>query len=259
MQRRIVAMLSALAVLVVVPAYAQSVDTNRFQATRRELQELLAKYEQSARSGAYSPELRARAKYEASLIKQRLDRGDYQVGDRIAVIVDGEPTLSDTLVVGSDTTVVLPTGERIGLQRVLRSEVQERMQLAIAKVVKQPVVHTESFLRIGILGAVGTQGFYVVRSDALLTDVLMSAGGPQQTADLSKMRIERDRRKIWEGEPLQAAITEGRTVDQLSLRAGDMLVVPASSSGSARGTLTTIRSIIFAIPALYGLLRILGV
>jgi hypothetical protein len=43
-------------------AAAPAGGATRFQATRQELQDALARYDQSARSHAYSPQLRARAR-----------------------------------------------------------------------------------------------------------------------------------------------------------------------------------------------------
>jgi protein involved in polysaccharide export with SLBB domain len=232
-------------------------DRGGSHATREELRELLARHELSAKSGAYSPQLRARARYEASLIKQRLEQGDFQVGDRIAIAVDNEPTLSDTVVVSPALNIALASGESIPLKQVLRSEVQPLIQTAIAKVLKNPVVHTESFLRIGIMGAVGSQGFFVVKSEALLSDVLMSSGGITQLADLSKIRVERDQKTIWEGEALQQALTEGRTVDQLSLRAGDMLIVGQQGKAN-KNFFQSARAWLFVVPGLLALGRVLG-
>lgn len=227
-------------------------------ATRSQLEQLLQQYESSAGSGAYSQKLRERAKYEASLIRRRLDEGDFQVGDRISLLVENEPTLSDTLSVASDISVLLPTGEKISLKRVLRSEVQEKMEGAIARVVKQPTVRTETYLRIGILGAVAKQGFYELPSDALLTDVLMQVGFPNE-ASLPKIRVERDRKTIWDGEPLQAALTEGRTLDQLSLRAGDVINVPVQSTGSGLvGWFKNARSVLLIFPAYLAMKRVFG-
>ena len=135
-------------------------------ATRTELQQLLGQYELAAKASGYSAEMRERARYEAALIKQRLEHGDFQVGDRIAMVVEGEASMSDTLVVTSAIAVALPSGDTVSLRNVLRSELQGRLEEAVAKVVKNPVVHTESYLRMGIMGAVGSQGFYTVRSEA---------------------------------------------------------------------------------------------
>jgi protein involved in polysaccharide export with SLBB domain len=242
-----------------LPGQTVAPEPGRSHATRDELQALLTRHELSAKSGAYSEQLRERARYEASLIKQRLEQGDFQVGDRIAITVDNEPTLSDTLVVSPDLTVALASGEALSLKRVLRSEVQPLIHAAIAKVVKNPNVRTESFLRIGIMGAVGSQGFFVVKADALLSDVLMSSGGIAQTADLKNIRVERDSKTIWDGEALQQALTEGRTVDQLSLRAGDMLIVgQQAGKKSVGGFLQSARALVFVIPGLIALGRLLG-
>lgn len=237
---------------------AQSVspERGRSHATRQELQDLLNRHELAAKSGAYSSQLRERARYEAFLIRQRLEQGDFQIGDQIAVLVDNEPTMSDTVVVSPDLDVALPSGEKIQLKRVLRSEIHPLIQTAMAKVVKNPVVRTESFLRIGIMGAVGSQGFFVVKAESLLSDLLMNSGGIPQNADLKNIRVERDQKTIWEGEALQQALTEGRTVDQLSLRAGDMLIV--GQQAAKRNFLQSARSLVFVIPGLIALARVLG-
>jgi protein involved in polysaccharide export with SLBB domain len=79
---------------------------------------------------------------------------------------------------------------------------------------------------------VGAPGFYLLSSDELLTDALMRAGGPTGDAKVTSIRIERGDRKIWEGDPLQQAIAEGRTLDQLNLQAGDRIVVPQSGGNA---------------------------
>jgi hypothetical protein len=216
----------------------QNWNSTRFHATRQELQELLARFDQAAESGAYSKGLRDRARFEASLIKSRLQEGDFQVGDLISISVDGEPTMSDTLIVTSNGSAVLPFGDTVSLRGVLRSEVQPLLSKAVARIIKNPIVRTESFMRMAVLGAVGNQGYFLVRSDALLMDVLRMAGGAGSDAELKGIRLERGTEKIWDGQTLQEAIAQGRTVDQLSLRAGDRLVVPAKSANSLWSSLT---------------------
>lgn len=251
--------LTALSATAVLAQTESGWNPAQLHATRVDLQKLLSQYEQSAQSRAYSPKLRERAKYEGALIRRRLDEGDFQVGDRISLVVEGEPTLSDTLSVSSDLNAVLPSGDTISLKRVLRSEVQGKLQQAIARIVKEPRIRTETYLRIGILGSVGKQGFYELRSDALLTDVLMQVGFPE-TASLQKIRVERNEKTIWDGEPLQDALTEGRTLDQLSLRAGDVITVPQSSSkgNPVLGVLRDARTVLLIFPAYLAMKRVFG-
>lgn len=198
--------------------------------TREELQEALARYEQLTHTAQQNGEMRAFARYEATLIRTRLTEGDFQVGDRVFLAVAGEPTLTDTFVVRRDRTLDLPTLGEVSLQGVLRSELQDHLAQHVARHVRNPVVRASSTIRVSILGAVGQPGFYVLPSDELLTDALMVAGGPAQTATLTRIRIERGGERIWDGAALQQAIIEGRTLDQLNLRAGDRIVVPQRTS-----------------------------
>jgi polysaccharide export outer membrane protein len=198
----------------------------RLQMSREELKELLARYEAAARTPSADKELNERARYEAALIRARLDEGDFKVGDRIDLSVQGEPTLSTPFTVATGNVLRLPTIGDISLHGVLRSELEPFLAAEIGRYLKAPVVRAQALIRISVLGAVATPGYYVVPADALLTDALMTAGGPSSAAKFSAIRVERGKDRIWQGDPLQHAITEGRTLDQLSLRAGDRIVVP---------------------------------
>ncbi|HEX7051962.1 MAG TPA: polysaccharide biosynthesis/export family protein [Longimicrobiales bacterium] len=236
---------------------AQSPDddwsTARLQMTREGLERLLAQYDQAARSGAYSDELRARARYEAALIRTRLEHGDFQVGDRIVLEVLGEEMLTDSFTVAMGRVLRLPLVGDISLKGVLRSELESYLTQQIGRYLKDPQVRARSLIRISVTGAVSSPGFYVVPSESLLTDVLMMAGGPGQNADLDDIRVERGDDEIWEGDPLQQAITEGRTLDQLSLQAGDRIIVPANAQ---RNWLEVARIGVFVIPGIIGLFRL---
>jgi protein involved in polysaccharide export with SLBB domain len=206
---------------------ARDNDFARLQMSRDELKELLARFESTARASSADKELHERARYEAALIRARLEEGDFQVGDRIDLSVQGEPTLSTPFTVAAGTVLRLPTIGDVPLRGVLRSELEPYLATEIGRYLKEPVVRAQALIRVSVLGAVATPGYYVVPADALLTDALMSAGGPVSTAKFSGIRVERGKERIWQGNPLQRAITEGRTLDQLSLRAGDRIFVPA--------------------------------
>lgn len=215
------------------PAFAQQGtsgwDPARVQLSRKDLEDLLARFEQTQKSQAYSAGLRSRARAEAALIRERLQDGDFQVGDRIQLVVEGHPQLSDTFMVVSGQKVVLPALGDIALNGVLRSELEGYLRDQIAKYIVDPTVHARSLIRIAVFGDVAKPGFYTIPSDMILSDALMVAGGPAGNADLDKLRIERGDRRIWDGERMQEALRNGRTLDQLSLRAGDQIVVPARS------------------------------
>ena len=62
----------------------------------------------------------------------------------------------------------------------------------------------------------------------------MYAGGLDANADMENLHIERSGVVLWEGEELEQVLSEGRTLDQLNLRAGDQIVVPATQAGGSR-------------------------
>src|SRR5688500_10175407 len=65
-------------------------DAAQIQLSRTDLEQLLARYETNAASPAYSEALRGQARRQAALIRARLEEGDFQIGDQIALSVEGE-------------------------------------------------------------------------------------------------------------------------------------------------------------------------
>lgn len=208
-------------------------DSGRPQMTRQELQLLLGRLEETANSEVFPDDTRRKAREEAAMVRNRLEYGDIRVGDQIALVVEGEDSLSQTFTVRTGETVALPGLGEVALRGVLRSELETHLRDYVAKYVRDPVVRAESFVRVTVSGSVGTPGFFSVEPDRLLTDAIMRAGGPAGDADLNRIYIQRGSERIWEGAYLQQAIADGRTLDQLSLHAGDQIVVPARQPGFA--------------------------
>jgi polysaccharide export outer membrane protein len=210
--------------------------------------------------GATRPALEARAAQadapEAALIRARLARGDFRVGDRILLTVEGEKELSDTYTVGLGGQLTLPIIGNVPLEGVLRSELQDYLTRRLAQNLRDPVVLTRAFVRLSIQGAVTHPGYYGVPADALLSDALMAAGGTMQEANLSKLRIERDGKPIWEGKALQQAIAAGRTLDGAGLVAGDQVIVP-KRGGTTAGDVMRFGTVLLGIPiTIYTLTKI---
>lgn len=234
----------------------QTWDAGRLQLTRPELELLLQRYEETGRSGTYSNEFKIRYRTEADLVRRRLTEGDFQVGDVIEVIVEGEQGLPPSLTVGPGRVLAIPNLGELSLVGVLRSELSEKVNQHVARYIKNPTVRSRSFIRLAVMGQVAAPGYRTVASEALLSDVIMTAGGPAQTANLSAARVERNGERIWEGKILQEAIAEGRTLDQMSIRSGDQFVVPeAKTRGS--GLMRAITVIPALILAVGGIIQIL--
>lgn len=224
---------------------AQVVDPNKAHMTRADLQELLAELEQSASSPAYSSAAKRRAEDEAAMVRQRLNEGDFQTGDRVHLTVRGEELLSQEFVVDNRRELPLPLGGTVPLDGVLRSELEDHLRKHISQFIRDPEISAVSLLRVTVAGQIVSPGFYTVTSEALVGDVLMTAGGPTQTADVTKLEIEREGRIIWEGPSLDQAIAQGRTLDQLNIRAGDRFVMPQQQVKEGIG-----RTLLYVVPAI---------
>ncbi len=191
---------------------------------------------------------------QAALIRDRLENGDFQMGDRILIRVDSEPQLSDTFTVEAGPSLVLPQLGAVSLHGVLRAELASYLQTQLARYLRNPVVHVQPLLRLLVDGDVERPGYYSATPRQALTDVLAQAGGFGPRAKPSGMRVERGSELILSGQPLQDALARGYTLDQLNLRAGDRLSVPsrADSEHTFR-----ILSILITLPlAIYSLTRI---
>jgi hypothetical protein len=201
-------------------------------ATRQALTARAEGLEQAVKAGPLPKDVRADALREAANIRSRLAEGDFHVGDRILLAVEGEKELSDTFTVGPGRVLTLPLVGDVPLAGVLRSELQPYLMRRLAQNLRDPEVRARAFVRLSIQGSVARPGYYGIPAEALLSDALMAAGGTTQDADMRKLRVERAGEPIWQGKALQRAIAEGRTLDDAGLVAGDQYVVPRRGGGS---------------------------
>lgn len=230
-------------------------DSRSTEMSRDELQQVVQRLDAAAASPGYSEALRAQARREAELVRSRLEQGDFQVGDRVVLRVQGRQRFLDTLSVQPGRVIAVAEVGEISLVGVLRSELQAHLQSELGRFLQDPDVRAQTLIRIAVLGEVGSQGFYAVPAEALLEDALMIAGGPAGTADIDGIEIRRSDRVILGGEAVQQAIVEGRTLDQLNLRAGDRIYVPGTggvfSGGIVRGLLTLTPTVILLITRIF--------
>jgi protein involved in polysaccharide export with SLBB domain len=242
---------ATLVVSTATPAAGQDAwDPSRVYASRSGLDSLARRFELSAESPAYSEVLRAEAAREATSLRSRLREGDFQVGDRIVLAVEREEALTDSFTVETGPAIQLPAVGRVSLAGVLRAEVEDHLTRELGQYIRNPTVRARTMIRISVTGEVGQPGFYAVPSQLLVTDVLAQAGQITSQADIGKIRIERAGRTIWDNEALGPEIIEGRTLDQLGVRAGDRIFVGSRPRGLGTfesGTRTLL--LIITIPA----------
>lgn len=206
----------------------------QLEVTRARLQALLDDVDRELGTGALSDERRIRLSYRSTVIRKRLAEGDFRSGDHIVLEVDGTAELTDTFTVGSGAILRLPLVEDIDLFGILRSELETYLTERIAKIMLAPRVRARSLVQLSILGEVMRPGFYLATPDARLTEALMSAGGPTQNANFAQLKIERGPASPWTPEGRPSGPIESYSVDELGLRTGDRIIVPAKKSRIAK-------------------------
>ena len=226
---------------------------HRLKATRPELEQHLGQLRQLAQSGKLgklSPEW---VRAETSYVVRRLEEGDFRVGDRLLIAVEEpgggvvgggtggggaadrnavkspEQQLTDTFTVGASQELTLPGVGVVSLHGVLRTELEPFLSGEIGRYIKEPVVHARPLISLAVTGGVNKAGYYTVPADALISAVLMAAGGSTKEAKLTDLQIARNGKTVWKGDALRRAVAAGSTLDELQLQPGDEVVVPTKS------------------------------
>lgn len=257
MRTRIRILLLAVLVLCARPAAAQpGWDTPRREPTRAELEQQLARAAAAAANVALGDELRQRAGNEAELLRVRLRDGDLQPGDQVALQVEGEQALTATFTVTPGRELVLPGMDPLALDGVLRTELQDRVRAHVARYLRDPSVRAQSMVRVAVFGHVRSPGYYAVPAESMVSDVIMAAGGPLPSGRVAAATVERGGTRIWAGRSLQDAVQYGLTLDQMSLRSGDQIVIPEQPAGRTATLLRVAAAVPAAVLAVLGVARL---
>lgn len=217
---RLSAVILLLATLSTSGAVSQSMAT-RALANRQDLQDALA-------AGMSSQgKLTSR---ERETIETRLAQGDFLDGDRILLTVRGDSALSDTFTVRQGQ-LNLPDLPPLSLHGVLRAELSDTLSAYVGRFLRSPQVEAAALVRIGVIGSVTRPGYYDVRADVPVSEILMAAGGLGPDADFNKTVIRRDGVEHWSRDEVRRAMAAGQSVDQMGMRGGDAMFVGRRGSG----------------------------
>jgi len=175
---------------------------------------------------------RAEFLWQAQVIRKRLAEGDFQTGHRILLFIAGDSALSDTFTVKSDQKLQLPNLPEISLAGILDSELQGYLETQLAKYIRDPSVRAQALLRVRVSGDVAKPGFYSIRTDTPVTDVVMNAGGPSQNAEMDKIELRRGSSTVVHRGGIQTAIQKELTMSDIGARSGDELYVPTKPGTS---------------------------
>jgi len=234
--RALVALLGSLA-LFPLSVRAQADLGSAWAASRAELERRVTQLDALAGSTAYSERARLRSAQEAATIRRRLSEGDFRVGDRIFVEIDGSvpdgiqgastpvAELRDTVTVMDGARITVRNIGEVSLAGVLRSELQVRVNAAVNEVILNSRANTRPLVRLAVFGAVSRPGFYTVPLETRVDDLVMLAGGPAPEALMNSMRFQRGDTAVLDAEELRGIIASGKVIGELGLHEGDQLMI----------------------------------
>ncbi len=236
-----------------------TVDVRQPTVTRAQLQAALAAAEEIANSSAYSAAFRDDKRAEAALIRERLLEGDFFIGDHLMIIMAGDSGISGQQVIRPGRVLVLGGLPEIPMRGVLRSEAEEYLTTQIRRFVIDAQVQVRPQIRLTFMGGIKKPGFFQMDADIMLSDALMQAGGIGNSTDLKRSKIMRGDDEVVDGETFSKAIVDGVSLDQLNLRAGDVIEVGEVSKTNWFSTLRTYAIIPGLIISTYGVGRLFGI
>jgi protein involved in polysaccharide export with SLBB domain len=212
-------------------AGTQVTSTTRL-ATRVQLNAAATQFDQFAASTAYSERTRARARAEAVAIRRRLADGDFRVGDRITLRVEGQQAaggiapVADTVTVLEGRVLTIAGYRQVSVAGVLRAELETKLRTELEDYFRTATVIARPLMRVAVFGSVTRPGYLSVPMETSLDQLLTFAGGPAATADMQKVKLMRADTVLLSPEAVVSAVSEGRTLDAIGVMDGDALVVP---------------------------------
>lgn len=213
-------------------AQTAPVPTPRATSPKREMLETALRNFESCAKTSKDSDKRDDCLRQSQVVRKRLSEGDFQPGHRILLFVDSDSALSDTFTVRADQKLLLPNLPEISLAGVLDSELQSFLATRLAQYIRNPSVRAQALLRVSVTGDVASPGFYSIRTDTPVSDVIMNAGGPTSSADVRKSELRRGSAVVVKKDGLQTAIRSELTMSDIGARPGDELYVPSKADGT---------------------------
>jgi polysaccharide export outer membrane protein len=164
----------------------------------------------------------ARAQDSVALV-QRAAQSRIEPGDRVAVKVYLEPSLSDEVIVNTNGDIVLARLGAIHVTPIAVGALQDTLRARYATFLRHPDVSITVLRRVVVNGDVGRPNVYYVDVASTLRDVIAQAGGITENGNPDKVVIIRDGQSIpvpnWRDDVSRAS----------DLRSGDQIFVPKRS------------------------------
>jgi polysaccharide export outer membrane protein len=149
-------------------------------------------------------------------------------GDQIEISIFGEPDLSRTSTIKPDGTIALALVNEVKAAGKTTAQLEVELTRMYSKYLKTPsvavIVKEFRIDRVYLLGQVSKPGDYQLRPNVGVFELLASAGGPTNRADLAGAVVIRGKAETIKID-LFASLAKNKTPD-VKLQAGDVLFIP---------------------------------
>jgi len=159
-------------------------------------------------------------------------------GDVLEVDIWRESDLSGSFTVDENGFVVLPMLGEFPVADIPLGELRERLRAAYEVELRNPSIAITPLRRIHVLGHVRNPGVYRVDPTISLSGALAAAGGAQNNADLSRIRIVR------QGSIVRSDARSEASLAEVDVRSGDEIYVDERRLVEWRRNLGLVTSII---------------
>jgi protein involved in polysaccharide export with SLBB domain len=222
--------------------------------SRSEIATRVAELEQETAQGALRGGDLKTARADLTVLRDRLETGDFRVGDQVVVTVSHDVVLVDTATVREGMLLAFAALPDVSVAGLLRTELQPKLQAHVDRYRKEHTVRVNLLTRLQVVGQVARPGYYGISPDRPVSEIIMLAGGPNAAGNLDKVTIRRNRKLIVKGSQWREAVNAGMTVAQLGLQPGDEVEIGGRQQ---RGLFEITRNIAFMASGVFAIIRIL--
>jgi protein involved in polysaccharide export with SLBB domain len=144
--------------------------------------------------------------------------------DAVEIKIWRQEDLSGWYYVDEDTSITIPLIGQMSIKNVPIDSLHSLLLDDFNNYYTDVYVDVTFYYRINIFGEVKAPGYYYVKSEDNLTNLLAQAGGPTDRGTLGAVRILNlgAERVVNFGKILKS----GKDLEQLELRSGDVVIVP---------------------------------
>jgi len=165
--------------------------------------------------------------------------------DLVEVNIWRQPDLSGKFYVDPDTSVKLPLLGRIELKGKTLDSLRLELFNLYRNYLGEAFLTVNFLYRISILGEVRRPGIYYVLSNDIIPHLLASAEGVTERGNLHRVRVLSvgRERKV----DVERILKKGKSVQELKLRPGDLVLVPRRQGPSWQETAILVSAASLAI------------